>query len=92
MSPDTINGLFELGSGVLLFMNVARLHKDKIVRGVSIVPIAFFMVWGYWNLYFYPTMHCVLSFFGGILVVISNTIWVCQMIYYNRKERNVRQI
>lgn len=86
MNPDIINGLFETIAGLLLCMNVYRLHKDKKVQGVSVIPTSFFMLWGYWNLYFYPSVNCVLSFWGGILVVAANTVWVIQMIHYGRKQ------
>lgn len=82
---DIINGSFEIVAGTLLGINVYKLHKDKKVMGVSVIPTAFFMLCGYWNLYFYPTINCVLSFYGGLLVVLTNTIWVGQMIYYGRK-------
>jgi len=85
MTPDVINGIFEIIAGILLFRNVQVLHRDKAVRGVSVLPTSFFMAWGYWNLYFYPSLNCDWSFIGGILVVIANTIWVGQMVYYNRE-------
>jgi len=85
-SPDIINSLFELVSGLLLALNVRRLHIDKRVRGVSVWPVAFFTLWGYWNLYFYNAVDCTLSFLGGIAVVAVNTVWVTQIIYYLRKE------
>ena len=84
MSPDVINGLFELGAGLLLGLNIGSLYRDKIVRGVSVWPTSFFMLWGYWNLYFYPSVNCDLSFYAGILVVATNTAWVGQMIYYRK--------
>lgn len=50
MTPDIINGLFELGGALLLLMNVVRLHRDKIVRGVHVLPTVFFSAFGFWNL------------------------------------------
>ena len=82
---DTINGTFELIAGILLWINVIQLHKDKKISGVNIIPTAFFALWGYWNLYFYREVNCWHSWIGGIFVVIANTIWVCQMIYYAKK-------
>lgn len=87
MTPDFINGSFEIVAGLLIWMNVRRLHKDKKVRGVSIVPMYFFMLWGYWNLYYYPSLNQWWSFVGGVAVVIANTVWVAQMIYWNYKEK-----
>ena len=85
--PDLINGLFEGLGALFLLQNVLRLHKDKIVRGVHWLPTSFFMLWGYWNLFYYPHLNQWLSFFGGLAIVIVNTVWLGQMIFYLRKER-----
>lgn len=79
---DIINGLFEGFGGVLLWMNVRKLWKDKEFKGVSAVPTAFFMLWGYWNLYFYPFYSAWLSFLGGLIIVSANTVWLGQMLWY----------
>ena len=84
---DLINGCFELFAGVFCFMNCMRLYKDKKVRGVSVIATMFFTSWGFWNLYYYPSLGQTLSFYGGIFIVTVNTIWVSQMIYYTRKEK-----
>lgn len=82
---DIINGGFELVAGFLLWINVWRLYHDKKVRGVAILPTSFFAAWGYWNLYFYPSLNCWYSFIGGALVVLANTVWVGQMVYYRKR-------
>jgi uncharacterized membrane protein YfcA len=83
---DFINGMFELFAGLFLTLNVIKLYKDKEVKGVSVISVAFFASWGYWNCYFYPSLNQWWSFVGGIGVVIMNSIWVGQMIYYGRKK------
>lgn len=80
--PDLINGLFELFGGCLLCLNIKRLCKDKTLKGVSWVPVAFFACWGFWNLIFYPSMGCWLSFFGGIFVVVANVVWLIMLGFY----------
>jgi len=87
MMPDLINGLFELGGALLLMLNVARLHRDKVLCGVSALPTAFFTAWGLWNLWFYPSLDQWFSFFGGVILVIVNAVWVGQVYYYGRKKR-----
>lgn len=81
---DLVNGLFELVGSVLIWLNVRQLHRDKMVRGVHWAPIAFWMVWGWWNLFYYPSLGQWLSFWGGVSVVIANSVWLAQMIYYGR--------
>ena len=85
MTPDFINGLFEFFGSFFLAMNVVRLHKDKSVKGVDWRAVAFFMTWGYWNLYFYPAVDAWWSFYGGLAIVAVNTTWLGQMLYYRRK-------
>lgn len=82
LTPDMINGAFEACGGFFIALSVIKLHKDKVVRGVSCVPVAFFSAWGFWNLYFYPALDQWFSFWGGCLLVIVNCTWLAQMYYY----------
>lgn len=84
---DIGNAFFEAFGGVLLWLNCWRLYKDKQFRGVSIIPTAFFFFWGVWNLYFYPAVGAWLSFCGGLVIVSANCVWLVQMIYYSRRNR-----
>ena len=84
--PDAINGLFELSGGLFLLRNVIQLYHDKVVRGVHWQPTMFFAAWGIWNLFYYPHLDQWLSFAGGLFIVVVNTIWLVQMIYYLSKE------
>lgn len=81
---DVINAIFEFGGGLLLLLNCRQLYRDKQVKGVSLIPTSFFMLWGYWNLYFYPHFGAWVSFFGGIGVVAANSLWVGMMVHYLR--------
>lgn len=84
--PDLINGTYELCGGFFLLANCFKLIKDKEVKGISIISILFFTSWGYWNLYYYPSLNQWFSFAGGILIVTANTWWVIMAIYYRRKK------
>jgi len=83
--PDIINGLFELFGGLVIWLNVRRLVKDKEVKGVSWFVMAFFAAWGYWNLYYYPYLGQTFSFIGGVFVVTANSAWVVLYFWYRRK-------
>lgn len=87
ITPDMINGGFELCAGLLLWWNVKMILRDKKIRGVSILPTSVFGLWGFWNLYYYPFLGQTLSFWGGIFVVTANTSWVVLAIYYKLKEK-----
>jgi len=73
---DLVNGLFELIGGLLLWLNVRRLVRDRRVQGVSVLPVLFWTAWGLWNLAFYPWAGCWWSFAGGIVVVAANAAWL----------------
>ena len=85
MIPDLINGAFELLGGFVIILSIMQLHCDKIVKGVSWKHVAFFSAWGWWNIFYYPYLGQWASFAGGLFIVIFNTIWFAQMLYYLRK-------
>ena len=84
---DLANAIKEVIAGLFCWNNVRLLIRDREVKGISILTIAFFSLWGYWNLYYYPWLNQILSFIGGIVVVSANTTWVIFAVYYTRKKR-----
>ena len=85
MTPDIFNGLFEIAGGFFIGLSVKQLWRDKMVAGVSWLHAGFFAAWGYWNLYYYPSLDQMWSFWGGVGVVTMNTIWLVQLIYYSKR-------
>ena len=83
---DTVNGSYETLGGIMILLSVLRLHREKQVRGISILACFFFTTWGYWNLYYYWQLAQHVSWLGGIGVVIMNTIWLSQILWYSYKE------
>ena len=82
---DILNGLFEIGGALLLLLHCRTLYRDKSVKGMSVAPFVFFTAWGYWNLYYYPSVGCPWSFIGGLAVVAVNTIYLFMLWWYLRK-------
>lgn len=82
ITPDMVNGVFEVLGGLCLCLNCWRIYKDRQVKGVSVWPVLFFTSWGFWNLFFYPSMGAWFSFYGGILIAIANVVWISLVIYY----------
>lgn len=72
---DMLNGGFELGGGILLWMSVKQLWADREIKGVYWPVWVFYSAWGIWNLYYYPSISQWASFVGGILVVGANLTW-----------------
>jgi hypothetical protein len=75
--PDYVNGAFELLGGFALWNNVGRIRKDKRVRGVNWQVTLFFTSWGFWNLFYYPSLAQWASFVGGLNIVAANAAWLC---------------
>ncbi|MGZ3674646.1 MAG: hypothetical protein ACXVCO_10080 [Ktedonobacterales bacterium] len=90
MTPDQINAAFEFFGALLIGLSIWRLHVDKMVRGVSPVPVTFFATWGFWNLAFYPALEQWWSFTAGLLMVFMNSIWLVQMCWYVAREKLCR--
>jgi hypothetical protein len=91
MNDDFINGAFQVVAAVMVLNNVRALHRDREVRGVSIASIAFFFLYGVWNLRYFPLLGQWWSFAGGVLVTLANCLCVGMMIYYTYF-RNARSI
>ncbi len=87
MNNDIINGMFELISGVLIILNILKLYKDKVVKGISVIPTILFTLWGIWNLYYYPSLNQYFSFAGGLLLATTNFIWLFMAFYYKKYGR-----
>jgi ABC-type uncharacterized transport system permease subunit len=87
MTPDLINGCLKSAGGFFIALSVRKLYHEKIVRGVSWIPVAFFSAWGYWNLFYYPALDQWFSFVGGVGIVLINTVWLAQIAYYLWRER-----
>lgn len=79
---DQFNGLFEFGGGLMILKSVFLLHQQKMVRGVSKLPVFFFTSWGFYNLFYYPHLGQWWSFSGGCVIVTVNAIWLAQIVYY----------
>lgn len=76
MNPDAINGLFEGLGSLAIWQNVKALLRHRQVRGVSLLPTAFFTAWGIWNLFYYPALQQWWSFLGGCSIVVANAFWL----------------
>lgn len=84
MLADIINGTFELFGGLLMWLNVRAIRRDKEIKGVSWIPCIFFTTWGIWNLWYYPSLDQWFSFWGGVVLVAANATWIYHIWYYDR--------
>jgi ABC-type transport system involved in cytochrome c biogenesis permease subunit len=85
--PDAINGAYELCGGFFLLANCIRLYKDKEVKGVNLWSAVFFSTWSWWNLYYYPSLNQWCSFYGGLIIAITNATWSALALYYTFRKK-----
>jgi len=83
---DAINGSFELFAGFFVLNHCRVLYAEKQVRGVSLTSSGFFLLWGMWNMYYYPALNQPLSFWGGVFVVAANAFYLGMLFHYRRLE------
>jgi hypothetical protein len=81
MTPDTINGSFELIGGVCSWLNVYKYLKSRKVVGIFWPTAIFYVVWGIWNLFYYPALGQPFSFVGGIFLTSATLTWLVMVIY-----------
>ena len=79
--------MFEIGGGFFILNHCRVLYKDKELKGVSIISTVFFTAWGFWSIFYYPSLGQWLSFYGGIVITLANLLWVGMMIYYYKKNK-----
>jgi len=80
--PDLINGLFEAFGAWAVWSNVAKLRRDRCVRGVTWQYTIVYWAWGMWNLFYYPDLHQWLSTAAGAVLVAGNLVWVIHAVEY----------
>lgn len=83
MQPaDLFNGSLEIVCAMMLLMDVSAILKHQNVQGVSLTSRTFFWGWGCWNVYWYAHLDQWLSWFGAIMVMIPQTVWMGFLVYY----------
>lgn len=83
---DLFNGAFELGGTYFISRSIRKLHRDKIVRGIAWEQVAFWSIWGYWNIAYYWAAQSPFSWWAGLAVTTANTVYVSMLYYYVRRE------
>ena len=82
MWPDVINGTFEFLGAAVMTLSVRQVLKDKMVRGLHWAPCVFFGAWGWWNLFYYPSLDQWFSLAGGVTLVCVETVWLILLVRY----------
>src|ERR1051326_5535797 len=82
MTPDMINGMFELMAALLVGNHCRVVLKDRCVKGVSVASTAIFTLWGFWNIFFYENLEQWYSLGGGIMLMLVNTLYVLLLLHF----------
>jgi hypothetical protein len=82
MTGDVVNAAFEMVGSAFTWMNVLRVRRDRGYAGIYLPAILFFFSWGFWNLFYYPSLGQWWSFGAGLSLVCANLAWVVAMVYY----------
>ena len=87
-TPDLINGAFEFLAALAVWHNVAILRRTQRFEGMSVLSVAFFTVWGFWNLYFYPHLGQLFSAAAAGAVALGNAVFFYYAMRYRNDETN----
>lgn len=79
---DQINGSLEIGGASLNCLSIRRLYRAKKLEGIHWSPTALFLLWGLWNTIFYPVNHLWISFYCGLVILVTNTVWLWLVFWY----------
>lgn len=79
---DVTNACFEGGGAVLTWLNVARIRRDREVKGVDWRVTAFWSLWGLWNIRYYVGVGHPLSAVAGTVLALGNITWVLHAVAY----------
>jgi len=93
MNPDQVNASFEGISAILTLINVRELYKDRMVKGISLIPQFVFICWGIWNIYYYYHLSQPWSWYTAMLMTSVNLWWTVLAIRFKfYPERKVLDI
>ncbi len=73
---DVVNGIFELGGSIVIWMNVKAILRDREIKGVDWRVTVWFTLWGFFNLILYPLLGMVWSTIAGAILCLGNLTWV----------------
>lgn len=79
---DFINSTFKFGSAAAIIISIIALADSKQVSGVHWGTVLWLMLNGYWNIYFYKSIHKYWSWLGGVFITVTNTVWLAMILYY----------
>lgn len=90
LTPDIINGIFEIVATILMGINVLKLYKEKSIKGIYWPVQGFFTGWGIFNLFYFNSLNQKFSFIVGIFLSLVSIAWTLMAAYYSKGTQNER--
>ena len=85
---DQVNSGFVSIAALFYILNLLKLIKDKEVKGISKISIAFFSLWNVWTLFFFIAVSEYWWTIGAyVAVAILNITYIALMVKYSRGKR-----
>jgi hypothetical protein len=72
---DAVNGFFELGASIVIWINVKRLWRDWEIKGVDWRVSLFFTLWGLFNLILFQQLNMGISTVCAVVLFLGNVTW-----------------
>lgn len=86
-TPDIITGAFESLAAFAAVGNLRATYRAKRSDQLSLGAMGFFLAWGIWNFYYYPSLNQWAAFAGGVGIVAVNGAWFGLAAYYRVRQR-----
>jgi len=80
---DQMNAAFELGGAFLRTLDCVKLFQAKRFMGGHLGTALYFLLWGVFNVFFYPSLHQEWSFWAAIALMTINGVWFVMAVHYN---------
>lgn len=85
---DKVNGGFVCVAALFYALNLFKLIKDKEIKGISKVSIAFFSIWNIWTLFFFIAVSKYWwTISAYVAVAILNIAYIVLMVKYGREKK-----
>jgi len=84
---DMINAAFEFGGFLAIIPSIMAVLRDKRVHGISILTPLFFTSWGFWNIFYYPSLDQIWSAWAAVLLSLTNGIYLVLLFHYRARAR-----
>ncbi len=81
---DLVTGLLETTAGVFQFLNCARLHRDREIKGVFWHLTFFYTAWSFWDVWYFAHLRQWCAWAGTFVILSASLLWLTLAIRYRR--------